>query len=143
MGEFSGPQTLMPGNTTDFVISGEEFTTGGVAQGKSSYYVFRRVVGAWRAAGMSGIFGWWPNLYSVKKVLPGRHAFTWDDLTTPGPKPVMVTHAWWLPETEGKSPYNYGIWELNCNLLIPMGYQDKSGFGGGPISGMLVKVYKV
>jgi anaerobic selenocysteine-containing dehydrogenase len=59
------------------------------------------------------------------------------------PKMIMVPHAWWLPETEGKSPYNYGIWDLNCNQLIPMGYQDKSGFGGGPISGMLVKVYKV
>lgn len=45
--------------------------------------------------------------------------------------------------TEGKSPYNYGIWDLNCNQLIPMGYEDESGFGGGPISGMLVKVYKV
>lgn len=59
------------------------------------------------------------------------------------PRMIMVTHAWWLPETEGKSPYNYGIWELNCNLAIPMGYNDSSGFGGGPISGMLCKVYKV
>ena len=59
------------------------------------------------------------------------------------PKMIMVPHAWWLPETEGKSPHNYGIWDLNCNQLIPMGYQDKSGFGGGPISGMLAKVYKV
>ena len=42
----------------------------------------------------------------------------------------------------GKSPYNYGVWDLNCNQLIPMGYPDKSGFGGGPISGMLVRVYK-
>jgi len=59
------------------------------------------------------------------------------------PKTIMVTHAWWLPETEGKAPYTYGVWDLNCNQLIPMGYQDKSGFGGGPISGMLVKVYPV
>jgi anaerobic selenocysteine-containing dehydrogenase len=59
------------------------------------------------------------------------------------PRMIMAAHAWWLPETEGKSPHSYGIWDLNCNLTIPMGYNDTSGFGGGPISGMLVKVYKV
>jgi len=59
------------------------------------------------------------------------------------PRTIMVAHAWWLPETEGKSPNNYGIWDLNCNQAIPMGYNDVSGFGGGPISGMLCKVYKV
>jgi len=59
------------------------------------------------------------------------------------PRMIMVPHAWWLPETEGKSPNNYGIWDLNCNQTIPMGHQDSSGFGGGPISGMLCKVYRV
>jgi len=56
------------------------------------------------------------------------------------PKTIMVTHAWWLPETEGKGPNSYRVWDLNCNQLIPMGYNDTSGFGGGPLSYMLVKV---
>lgn len=59
------------------------------------------------------------------------------------PKMIMVPHAWWLPETEGKAPNFYGVWDLNCNQLIPMGYIDRSGFGGGPLSHMLCKVYKV
>jgi len=32
--------------------------------------------------------------------------------------------------------------DLNCNQLIPMGYKDSSGFGGGPLSYMLVRVSK-
>jgi anaerobic selenocysteine-containing dehydrogenase len=59
------------------------------------------------------------------------------------PKMIMVPHAWWLPETEGAAPNSYGVWDLNCNQCIPMGHQDKSGFGGGPISGMLVRISKV
>jgi hypothetical protein len=29
------------------------------------------------------------------------------------------------------------------NQLIPMGYQSKSGFGGGPYKSMLCRIYKV
>ena len=58
------------------------------------------------------------------------------------PKTIMAAHAWWLPEADGKGPNSYGVWDLNCNQVIPMGYNDVSGFGGGPISGMLCKVYK-
>lgn len=58
------------------------------------------------------------------------------------PKMIMATHAWWLPEADGKGPNSYGVWDLNCNQTIPMGHQDSSGFGGGPISGMLCKVYR-
>jgi hypothetical protein len=59
------------------------------------------------------------------------------------PKTIMVPHAWWLPEEDGKGPNPYKVFDLNCNQAIPMGYPDKCGFGGGPISGMLVKVYPV
>jgi anaerobic selenocysteine-containing dehydrogenase len=58
------------------------------------------------------------------------------------PRTIMVAHAWWLPETAGEGPNPYRVWDLNCNQCIPMGHQDKSGFGGGPISGMLVKISK-
>ncbi|MGA3128429.1 MAG: molybdopterin-dependent oxidoreductase [Candidatus Korobacteraceae bacterium] len=59
------------------------------------------------------------------------------------PKTVMVPHAWWLPESDGKAPHFYGVWDLNVNQLIPMGYPDKAGFGGGPLSYMLCRIRKV
>ena len=55
---------------------------------------------------------------------------------------VMVPHGWWLPEKEGED-HSYGVWDINVNQLIPMGYQSRSGFGGGPYKSMLCKVYKV
>jgi len=58
------------------------------------------------------------------------------------PKTIMVPHAWWLPEEKGDNANPYRVWDLNCNLLIPMGYNDSSGFGGGPLSYMLVRVSK-
>ena len=130
VGEFSGPQTNIPGNTTDFTISGEAFVTGGVAQGESSYYVFRRLVGAWRAAGVSGIFAWWPNAYSVKKAIPDPHTFAWDDLTTPGPKPATVPYAWYNPDWDDARPTyipdnvapeaNFGFWDLLDDTFAPL-----------------------
>jgi anaerobic selenocysteine-containing dehydrogenase len=65
--------------------------------------------------------------------------------TTPALHPRMAhaLHGWWLPETEGKAPNFYGIWDLNVNQLIPMGCQSSSGFGGAPNKTMLCKIYKV
>lgn len=59
------------------------------------------------------------------------------------PKVIMVPHGWWLPETEGREPYLYGIWEYNCNLLIPIGTQSRSGFGGGAYKTTLCRVRKM
>jgi anaerobic selenocysteine-containing dehydrogenase len=59
------------------------------------------------------------------------------------PKTVHALHGWWLPETEGKAPNLYGIWDLNVNQLIPMGCQSSTGFGGVPTKTMLCKIYKV
>jgi anaerobic selenocysteine-containing dehydrogenase len=59
------------------------------------------------------------------------------------PKMAHALHGWWLPETEGKAPNLYGIWDLNVNQLIPMGCQSSSGFGGAPNKTMLCKIYKV
>jgi anaerobic selenocysteine-containing dehydrogenase len=58
------------------------------------------------------------------------------------PKTIMVPHAWWLPEEKGDNANPYRVWDLNCNQLIPMGYNDSSGFGGGPLSYMLVRISK-
>jgi len=56
------------------------------------------------------------------------------------PRTIMVPHAWWLPEDKDGGSNPYKVWDLNCNQLIPMGYNDSSGFGGGPLSYMLVRV---
>jgi anaerobic selenocysteine-containing dehydrogenase len=58
------------------------------------------------------------------------------------PRTIMVPHAWWLPEAKDSGSNPYQVWDLNCNQLIPMGYNDSSGFGGGPLSYMLVRVSK-
>jgi anaerobic selenocysteine-containing dehydrogenase len=59
------------------------------------------------------------------------------------PKVVMVLHGWWLPETEGKDPYLYGVWDYNVNNLIPMGTQGRNGFGGGAYREGICRVTKI
>ena len=54
----------------------------------------------------------------------------------------MAPHAWWLPETEGKAPNLYGIWDINVNQLIPTGFNHPvTGYGGAPTKTMLCKIY--
>ena len=57
------------------------------------------------------------------------------------PKTIMVPHGWWFPEKEGSDPSLFGVWEVNVNQLIPMGYNGAAGYGS-PIKTMLCKVYK-
>jgi len=56
------------------------------------------------------------------------------------PRIVSVPHGWWLPETDGREPNLFGIWDINCNVLVPMGTQSKSGYGGGAYKTTLVRV---
>jgi anaerobic selenocysteine-containing dehydrogenase len=59
------------------------------------------------------------------------------------PKVVSVPHGWWLPETDGREPNLYGIWDINCNILVSTGPGDASGYGGGPYKTALVAVKKI
>ena len=59
------------------------------------------------------------------------------------PYVIAPTHNWWLPETEGKEPYLYGVWEYNINNLIPACTQGRSGWGGGAYKTCLCKVSKI
>lgn len=59
------------------------------------------------------------------------------------PKVISVPHGWWLPEEEGKEPNLFGIWDINCNILVPLDTQSKSGFGGGAYKTTLVRVQKI
>ncbi len=58
------------------------------------------------------------------------------------PKTVSVPHGWWLPESQGEEPNLFGIWDINCNVLTPMGTQSKSGYGGGAYKTTLVRIAK-
>jgi anaerobic selenocysteine-containing dehydrogenase len=57
------------------------------------------------------------------------------------PKTIMVPHGWWFPEKEGSDPSLFGVWDVNVNQLIPMGYNGAAGYGS-PIKSMLCRVYK-
>ncbi|MDP2917770.1 MAG: molybdopterin-dependent oxidoreductase [Dehalococcoidia bacterium] len=57
------------------------------------------------------------------------------------PYMVMVGHGWWLPETDGKEPNFYSVWDVNVNTLIPMGTQGRCGYGGGSYKICLCRVY--
>ena len=103
IGEFPGPQVATPGNTSHFVIHGEGAARHGSFESDAGYYFFRRAVGGWRAAGVSGLYGWVPHFYAVRKVL-GRHDFTWDDLTTPYMKPAHVRYALYNPGWDKSKP---------------------------------------
>jgi len=59
------------------------------------------------------------------------------------PKTISVPHGWWLPEEDGKEPNLFGIWDINCNKLVPMGTQGKSGYGGGAYKTTLVRLIKI
>jgi len=56
---------------------------------------------------------------------------------------VMIAHGWWLPETEGREPHLFGIWEYNVNNLLEMGHQSSSGFGGGNYKSNLCRISKI
>ena len=127
VGEFCGPHTSVPGNTNSFAINGEEYVTGGEAERKAQYYFFRRVVGGWRSAGVSGIYPWYPNLYSIKKQISNQR-FTWDDLTTPHMKPVRRKNLWYNPGwnkdfpeyVPDNVPPNSGHWDILADTFAPL-----------------------
>jgi anaerobic selenocysteine-containing dehydrogenase len=59
------------------------------------------------------------------------------------PQVVAPAHNWWLPETEGKAPYLFGIWEYNINNLVPACTQGLSGWGGAGYKRFLCRISKI
>ena len=129
VGEFGGPQLGVPGNSSDFVIRGEESLRGGALEAEAGYYFFRRAGGAWRAAGMSGIYPWYPNIYSTKMAFR-YHRFEWDDLTTPYMKPVNIKNVHYNPGWDKSVPEytpdnlipesNNRYWDLLTDTFAPL-----------------------
>jgi anaerobic selenocysteine-containing dehydrogenase len=73
----------------------------------------------------------------------GRAKFKTLITATAHPRIVSVGHGWWLPETEAKAPGLFSNWEHNCNQLVPMGTQSRSGFGGGAYKTSLCRIVKI
>lgn len=42
---------------------------------------------------------------------------------------VEAEHGWWFPEQDGSEPNLFGVWQSNCNTLIPVHHNNALGFG--------------
>ena len=73
----------------------------------------------------------------------GRAKFKAQITPTAHPRIVSVGHGWWIPETPGEAPSLFRYWEHNCNQLVPMGTQSRSGYGGGAYKTVLCRIIKV
>jgi anaerobic selenocysteine-containing dehydrogenase len=59
------------------------------------------------------------------------------------PRIVSVGHGWWLPEAKAEAPSYFAFAEHNCNQLVPMGTQAKSGYGGSAYKTVLCRIRKI
>lgn len=59
------------------------------------------------------------------------------------PKTISCLHGWWLPETDGRSPSLFGCWDVGVNVLIPIGAQGRTGYGGNAYKTTLVRLTKM
>ena len=42
---------------------------------------------------------------------------------------VHAQHGWWFPEQDGNAPNLYGVFQTNCNDLVPSHYNSVMGYG--------------
>jgi anaerobic selenocysteine-containing dehydrogenase len=73
----------------------------------------------------------------------GRAKFKVQITPTAHPKIVSVGHGWWLPETDGTAPSLFSYEDHNCNQLVPMGTQSRSGYGGSAYKTVLCRLRKI
>ncbi len=50
-------------------------------------------------------------------------------MPTVGEGHVEVDHGWWFPEKDGNEPSLFGVWQSNCNDLIPEHHNNALGLG--------------
>jgi anaerobic selenocysteine-containing dehydrogenase len=58
------------------------------------------------------------------------------------PKVINAEHGWWFPEKEAAEPVLYGVFDSNCNNVIPMCQNGPTGYGA-PYKCQICKIYKV
>ena len=42
---------------------------------------------------------------------------------------VEAEHGWWFPEQDGSEPSLFGVWQTNCNSLVPVHHNNELGLG--------------
>ena len=42
---------------------------------------------------------------------------------------MEADHGWWFPEQDGSEPSLFGVWQSNCNDLIPLHHNNALGLG--------------
>ena len=50
-------------------------------------------------------------------------------MPTVGEGHVEADHGWWFPEKDGNEPSLFGVWQSNCNDLIPEHHNNALGLG--------------
>lgn len=73
----------------------------------------------------------------------GRAKFKVQITPTVAPWNVVVGHGWWIPEAEPAAPSLFKYDVSNCNTLVPMGTQSKSGYGGSAYKTVLCRLTKI
>jgi anaerobic selenocysteine-containing dehydrogenase len=58
------------------------------------------------------------------------------------PHVVAPAHNWWLPETEGKAPDLFSVFQVNINTIVPAQTQGKCGWGGSAIKRTIGRIVK-
>jgi len=57
---------------------------------------------------------------------------------------VHSEHGWWLPETDGREPNLFGIWNVNINVVVDDSLEKcNPEIGGWQLKNLLCKIYKV
>lgn len=56
------------------------------------------------------------------------------------PRVISLEHGWWFPEQEAAEPSLFGVFDCNCNNLVPMCENGESGYGA-PIKSAMGTVY--
>jgi anaerobic selenocysteine-containing dehydrogenase len=59
------------------------------------------------------------------------------------PSVIAAAHNWWLPETEGKAPNLFSVFDVNINTIIPAQTQGKCGWGGSAIKRTIGRIAKI
>lgn len=115
--KFIGEDALVGGYTAEITAAGKAVS---------------KLLKGWRAAEVSAMFLFWPNFYVFKDVIPKDFKFEWNDMTTPGVKPVKPRwhfyNPGWVPELPEYIPNNDSYFfqylkESLNPLLITLGGQ--------------------
>ncbi|MAE66273.1 MAG: hypothetical protein CMJ18_18540 [Phycisphaeraceae bacterium] len=124
VGEFLAEETY-PQEGWGIRILGEQALTGYTLENAAAGEDVSRLLKGWRSAGVSAMFLFYPNYYVFKNVVPEDFRFEWDDLATPGAKPVRPANRYFNPGWAPGAPEcvpnrNSGLYDQLKQSLSPL-----------------------